>query len=1090
MGYASTRWLPYDVPSLRSCFHRNTTLIEAGAPDASTEVEYEDDYDEPDTSPLDDGYDDDQDDGTLTADAAAPTSPEGFYDGDEFADAPSTTVETATLSRPAALEESYGDNEFMQSSGGEDSSPALPPATATPPDMAIEDSYNDQDFAPAVEDGKESNPETNFTSPEPKGDAPSKGIDATASDVPKPDSFVDQVEKPANQASDAAVGDDPEDTQSAVVAEANTVENSSPDSVNTPVREPTTEASAGSNPVRDEEEAAAPGSIPPSGNQEPVAMVFTPEVVQTAEQEQQPVAGHSDGTDPWPDEAQVTTTKVDDTANSHREPQESQPPVFSNEFDPSPVNNTGIEPESNGGEFTDSSDQAVADIIVQDDADLSHGGIADEPLSSDDNAQAAWTTSEGVTNTASATEPPPQDDDRSAYNKPIDTVEVATPATATSPIDLSATAHVSNTEASSPVALEVDSTLPHESVLETEAVSPAATTVTSFAKSEALLTFDHSAGSEASHHAPPEVDLPRTTTLESADDGDPDVESTSMGRMPPTSPNDMFTENTESTTEAASTPAEDLAGDGVDTELDIAPTSASASGGDGQHCRDKTTPSSPDAAAFSDVARARMHPSLDARIATQHDATTDYTASALPGTDDSGSEPAPATAPVAIDLPSDAAFTVPESTDAALASLLVSSSRPGDGRYEQKSMFDEERYMGGGGAIQSELDSEIRLGTVAKDPQCSNAPKDHAAHDAALAVKPDTVAGPSTSPALEDSMAASSTGQNVEPSKTGQDSKAQPPSVPVKKMSKLKTRLPPKQPSLAPQSTPIPPKPRPPHQPRKPNAPHMPTGPDLSDPVMPPLDSSGGMVFHSPQKDYRPWRQEASFPSPARAGAKKKKVSAARPPQQAAPSPPKFHFDPKVDKMKEEWLLLNMFRQGDASKYEAFCTVHKPVVTSTARHHRPSSADRSQARTHSARRLVVPPKQKQELHTLQARERNWVVDGSVKDTAIPAYDSILDKYCHTITSPVVQKQIYNSVDLSPQLAYVLEKRIQATRQAEMTFAMDDHTYAKAYKPKAADVARAPTKPSPRLHPPNSNTPLASDLVSIKWTTVKSVDSNE
>jgi hypothetical protein len=62
---------------------------------------------------------------------------------------------------------------------------------------------------------------------------------------------------------------------------------------------------------------------------------------------------------------------------------------------------------------------------------------------------------------------------------------------------------------------------------------------------------------------------------------------------------------------------------------------------------------------------------------------------------------------------------------------------------------------------------------------------------------------------------------------------------------------------------------------------------------------------------------------------------------------------------------------------------------------------------------------------LVEREKNWVAT-KPHDSAIPAYDSILDKYCATVTSPVVQRHIYHTryEDLSPQLAFVLEKRVE------------------------------------------------------------------
>ncbi|KDO30286.1 hypothetical protein SPRG_19834 [Saprolegnia parasitica CBS 223.65] len=162
------------------------------------------------------------------------------------------------------------------------------------------------------------------------------------------------------------------------------------------------------------------------------------------------------------------------------------------------------------------------------------------------------------------------------------------------------------------------------------------------------------------------------------------------------------------------------------------------------------------------------------------------------------------------------------------------------------------------------------------------------------------------------------------------------------------------------------------------------------------------IAFNSPEKNYRPWRQDTAAPK-----SPKKKTAPV-----VVQSPEKYHFEPKVDKVKEEWLLLNMFRQGDVSQYASFCHVPKPSVD------RPTSAEdlRVPGSFQTSTRRLVAPKKATEL---LARERNWV---DVPNCKIPRYDAILDKYCHTITSPSVQKQIYSAVDLSPQLAYVLEKR--------------------------------------------------------------------
>ncbi|OQR87095.1 hypothetical protein ACHHYP_09542 [Achlya hypogyna] len=216
------------------------------------------------------------------------------------------------------------------------------------------------------------------------------------------------------------------------------------------------------------------------------------------------------------------------------------------------------------------------------------------------------------------------------------------------------------------------------------------------------------------------------------------------------------------------------------------------------------------------------------------------------------------------------------------------------------------------------------------------------------------------------------------------------------------------------------------------------------------------MAFNSPQKDYRPWRQD-------------KPKSPKRKPPVAVTSPPKYHFEPKVDKVKEEWLLLNMFRQGDVSQYSSFCHVPKATVE------RPTSAEdlRVPSSYQTSTRRLVDPKKKAERHSLLARERNWV-DISNHKTSIPTYEAILDKYCHTITSPSVQKQIYSTVDLSPQLAYVLEKRVQQQRQAEIAFL--DAAAMTPRPPKGMRPSRPPKPTSAGL----GAAPSTSSIVSAKW----------
>ncbi|EEY68240.1 uncharacterized protein PITG_04660 [Phytophthora infestans T30-4] len=119
-----------------------------------------------------------------------------------------------------------------------------------------------------------------------------------------------------------------------------------------------------------------------------------------------------------------------------------------------------------------------------------------------------------------------------------------------------------------------------------------------------------------------------------------------------------------------------------------------------------------------------------------------------------------------------------------------------------------------------------------------------------------------------------------------------------------------------------------------------------------------------------------------------------------------------MDKAKRDWLFANMFRHGDdLRKYEAFVP---PVLLA-----KPPTTKETKKRPLSARQLVPQPNPE-----LQNRERNWVAT-TPHDSKLPQYDSILDKYCTRVTNPEVQRQIYQTRqrDLSPQLAFVLEKRV-------------------------------------------------------------------
>jgi len=217
--------------------------------------------------------------------------------------------------------------------------------------------------------------------------------------------------------------------------------------------------------------------------------------------------------------------------------------------------------------------------------------------------------------------------------------------------------------------------------------------------------------------------------------------------------------------------------------------------------------------------------------------------------------------------------------------------------------------------------------------------------------------------------------------------------------------------------------------PRKQGSPSKPSQ-KVSSPRSPSKSHSGPYQYLSseypqlPRKESVPRQKASSKPSTGgEHGAKRRLLQPVR-------TPANLRFDlPKVDKTKRDWLFANMFRHGDdLSKYEAFVPptlLARPPATKETKK-RPLSARQVHGSPPASRfvspgrKLVVQPSPE-----MQDRERNWVAT-TPHDSKLPAYDSILDKYCTTVTSPVVQRQIYQTRhrDLSPQLAFVLEKRVE------------------------------------------------------------------
>ncbi|KAE9354474.1 hypothetical protein PF008_g4516 [Phytophthora fragariae] len=217
--------------------------------------------------------------------------------------------------------------------------------------------------------------------------------------------------------------------------------------------------------------------------------------------------------------------------------------------------------------------------------------------------------------------------------------------------------------------------------------------------------------------------------------------------------------------------------------------------------------------------------------------------------------------------------------------------------------------------------------------------------------------------------------------------------------------------------------------PRKQESPSKPRS-KVSSPRSPSKISSGSYQYlpneypQLPRKEPVPRQKVVSKPSTSGDHGGKRRLL------QPVRTPANLRFDlPKMDKTKRDWLFVNMFRHGDdLSKYESFVP-----PTLRARPPTSSSLKKTKKRPLSARgqsqasRFVSPSRRlvHQPNPELQDRERNWVPT-TPHDSKLPPYDSILDKYCTTVTSPVIQRQIYQTRhrDLSPQLAFVLEKRVE------------------------------------------------------------------
>lgn len=157
--------------------------------------------------------------------------------------------------------------------------------------------------------------------------------------------------------------------------------------------------------------------------------------------------------------------------------------------------------------------------------------------------------------------------------------------------------------------------------------------------------------------------------------------------------------------------------------------------------------------------------------------------------------------------------------------------------------------------------------------------------------------------------------------------------------------------------------------------------------------------------------------------------------------PPSLRVElPQLDREKREWLLLNMFRHGEeTTKYEAFIPNLSPT------HSRPTPPSKPTRSESESDTIPVSTSEKtvtmggdprapvkSNLHSVYTRQSgrklkqpppDWVCTNA-QGAQLPPYDSILDKYCKTVTSPLVQRQIYETRlnDLSPQVALVLEKR--------------------------------------------------------------------
>ncbi|RHY98257.1 hypothetical protein DYB35_007455 [Aphanomyces astaci] len=869
------------------------------------DVDYEDDYDEPEASPLDDAFEDDPDDIEMHSNVIA--TPQDLYDVDEFGDSPPSVV-AVEVAAHTALDESYGDNDFAESAGAELVTTPTTIGTQLALASTVEDSYNDdQDFASVVA-GDDDN--------------------GQVADIP-PTSTVDREYSAASNAVEASstllsthAQDNAQSTNDVIQSEVMQViaelTNHHLESNVVVVEAANEDMSYSGVPESKKEEVQL---LEPAISQvtDP-ADVFGVELETSSDapESEEPRASHVLTEKEPPIEAVESASNFNPTV---QEPLSTFEPTSTVDLDQ--VNVLTAPPPDVQPLKEALSKQIIDDTLVPSTANDSEVSVVPvvvvDATSNDSEASAAvlpdveQSPNDDVVTTNEATS------DDNAH----DVHDVETTAT-----DVSTINSIRSECAETP--LTPTEVLPLLSI-DTQVVASAAATLilqTEGYPSDSTrsfrdpdITVHNDSSSSTAALSPPQgtTEQVSTTILDIEVTPKDDIVSTSFnvigqinenttGETEPSFGHEQVNESTTGEADSSSTVIESAptipvkysdAVDDVPAHEDATPVVEAESEAEFAHgaapqqpqeflqlvTTNALSPNAPlDSASSLPTGRSvEQNPPGPERSSSNPDTLYDYDADEVADT-------------------SAARLSIATSDETTTLSPRTNSEtvEDDDMAYAQTSVFDDDAYMSGGEAP-TKLSATPSGNDIYKNVDAATEVEDNTAaplvqdtgDGLSQLLQPGTDVEPSSNTfdvpikkqdnCKEEAPSVERTGDHGAKQVDGESS-SQSIVLPLvgKKESKLKTRLPPKQAQLQP--TAIPPKPRPPPQPRKPE-PKAPSSdsssPMASDsvihsPTSPPLDTSGGgMVFHSPQKDYRPWRQQEvkpqmSPPKPRVAPKKKK----------------------------------------------------------------------------------------------------------------------------------------------------------------------------------------------------------------------------